>query len=147
MHFTPQRKRRTLSAIDLTPLVDVVLLLIIFFMTTAQFVKMTQAEVELPRQPGEEQRLSDESELVINIDSAGRFVVAGETVTIDVLRRKVAYELAMAGSEVRRGDPRDGALRIVVRADRRASAAVLNELVRTLSDLGVKTSALGVEVP
>ncbi len=146
MRFTPRTTRRSLAAIDLTPLVDVVLLLIIFFMTTAQFVKMTQAEVELPEQRGEEERLEEASELVINLDANGNYIVAGDTVGIDVLRRKVAYELAMTGASLRESDQSAGRLQIMIRADRNASAERLNELVRTLSDLGVKSSALGVEV-
>lgn len=147
MRFTPQRKRGAFSAIDLTPLVDVVFLLIIFFMATAQFVKMTQAELELPQQRGEAERLEEKSELIINIDARNQYIVTGDVVSIGVLKRKIAYELAMAGADLRSGDPRDRRLRIVIRADRQASSETLNTLVTTLSELGVKSSALGVEVP
>lgn len=122
------------------------MLLIIFFMTTAQFVKMTQAEVDLPQQRGEEIRPEAGSELIINIDAPGRYIVAGEIASLDVVRRKVAYELAMAGTEARGGESREDRLRVVIRADRNASADVLNRLIAALSDLGVKSSALGVEV-
>jgi biopolymer transport protein ExbD len=147
MRFTPKQTRGPFSAIDLTPLVDVVFLLIIFFMATAQFVKMTQAELELPQQAGEEGRLEEKSELIINIDADNRFIVTGDVVSLDTLKRKVAYELAMAGANLRARDTRDSQLQIVIRADRRASSETLNTLVRMLSDLGVKTSAFGVEVP
>ncbi len=147
MRFTPKQTRGSFSAIDLTPLVDVVFLLIIFFMATAQFVKMTQAELELPQQAGEEGRLEEPSELIINIDADNRFIVTGDVVSLETLKRKVAYELALAGANLRARDTGDSRLQIVIRADRRASSETLNTLVTALSDLGVKTSALGVEVP
>ncbi len=40
------------ATFDLTNMIDVVLLLIIFFMLTAQFAKSNQREMDLPRQAG-----------------------------------------------------------------------------------------------
>ncbi|MGO2117669.1 MAG: ExbD/TolR family protein [Fusobacterium sp.] len=42
------RKKRELLAIDLTPLIDVVFLLLIFFMVTTTFDKYGQIDIEVP---------------------------------------------------------------------------------------------------
>ncbi|MEC9372838.1 MAG: biopolymer transporter ExbD, partial [Planctomycetota bacterium] len=52
MSFAPDHRGERIPDIDITAMIDVVFLLIIFFMTTAQFVKMTRAEVDLPRETG-----------------------------------------------------------------------------------------------
>ena len=49
MKFARARQRRRSVAVDITPMIDVVFLLIIFFMTTAQFAQLTKAEVDLPQ--------------------------------------------------------------------------------------------------
>lgn len=140
MRFIPdKRKSRRHSVIDLTPLIDVVMLIIIFFMTTAQFARMTQANVDLPRQKGEEHRQENNSELVINITAEGRYIVDGIEADLETVRRKTAFELALAG------DNRD-LLQITIRADRHAVTAPINKLIAALSELGVKSSSLAVEV-
>ncbi len=48
MRFGAARHTERGVAVDLTPMIDVVFLLIIFFMTTAQFARLTRADVELP---------------------------------------------------------------------------------------------------
>ena len=47
MRFVSPRNRRKLTTVEMTPMIDVVFLLIIFFMTTAQFARQTRAEVDL----------------------------------------------------------------------------------------------------
>ena len=43
-----QRRRREDAGVDLTPLIDVVFLLLIFFMVSTSFVKESQLSIRLP---------------------------------------------------------------------------------------------------
>ena len=64
-----KRQLREPLAINLTPLIDVVFLLLIFFMVSTSFTELTELVVNLPEaegtQPGQEQSL----ELVISANS------------------------------------------------------------------------------
>ena len=80
MKFGASRRRSHQLIVELTPMIDVVFLLIIFFLTTAQFAQMTRAEVDLPLEAGEQQDTPEEAGLVINIDRQGRIIVADQEV-------------------------------------------------------------------
>ena len=56
MKFVTARERSRSLHIEITPMIDVVFLLIIFFMTTAQFARMTRAELSLPVEPGDQEQ-------------------------------------------------------------------------------------------
>lgn len=68
-------KKRNPEELDLnlTPLIDVVFLLLIFFMVTTTFDKETQLKIELPEASGEQKKA--EKPLDISIDAQGRFFV------------------------------------------------------------------------
>ena len=51
--MTFKRPRRVAASIELTPLIDVVFLLLIFFMTSAVLVQETRLEVSLPEARGD----------------------------------------------------------------------------------------------
>ncbi len=122
-------------------MIDVVFLLIIFFMTTAQVAQLTHTEIDLPAERGEQQSTPDEAGLVINITSSGEIIVASRTVDLVELEGIVRGEL--------RKDPLRPAdqLKLLLRADRAAAAAQLNRVVGLLESLGVGAARLATEVP
>ena len=66
-------QKREMS-INLTPLIDVVFLLLIFFMVSTSFTRETQIELELPKAEGNP--LETDYEVVeISVDSTGNFYV------------------------------------------------------------------------
>lgn len=77
------------SGINLTPLIDVVFLLLIFFLTATTFQKdEIEMDLELPQAASGEP--SDESEvIVINIMSNGKLLVDGREVTVEALQQKL----------------------------------------------------------
>ncbi len=60
--------------INLTPLIDVVFLLLIFFMLTTTFVKESQLDINLP-QSSSQQKLKTDNVLRIDISAAGEYAV------------------------------------------------------------------------
>ncbi len=80
MRLPTQYNQRTPLRFNITPLIDVVFLLIIFFLVASHFVRSEQAEaVELPRATG---ALDDEEQvqnrLTITIAQDGSLFVAGQ---------------------------------------------------------------------
>lgn len=67
---TPKRE----MSVNLTPLIDVVFLLLIFFMVSTSFTRETQIELELPKAEGEPLE-TDNKVVEISVDAAGNFYV------------------------------------------------------------------------
>ncbi len=122
-------------------MIDVVFLLIIFFMTTAQVAQLTRTEIDLPLERGEQRATPDEAGLVINITGVGEIIVASRTIDLAELESIVRGELGK--------DPHKPAheLKLLLRADRNAAASHLNRVVKLLESLGVGAARLATEVP
>jgi biopolymer transport protein ExbD len=127
--------------LDITPMIDVVFLLIIFFMATARFAQVTRAELDLPQERGEESETSEEAGLVVNVDASGRILVDQREVDLDELAAIVQAEV----DEIRGRDPE--ALKLMIRADRNGDTARLNAIVSRLQRLGIGAARLATEVP
>ncbi len=70
--FHTRRKQEV--SVNLTPLIDVVFLLLIFFMVSTSFNRETQIKLELPEASGDP--LETQPELIeISVDSEGRYFV------------------------------------------------------------------------
>ncbi len=141
MRFVTARERKRTLDIEVTPMIDVVFLLIIFFMTTAQFARMTRAELALPLEPGEQDRAPQEAGLVINITREGEIIVTDQTFDLAGLEQLVREEI-----QLHSGRPPQQ-LKLLIRADKNADSARLNEVVRLLQSLDVGSARLATEVP
>ena len=72
MKFRNQREES--PDLNLTPLIDVVFLLLIFFMVSTTFNKESEIQIDLPEASGD-QPVKQEFIVEISIDSLGRFFV------------------------------------------------------------------------
>ena len=141
MRFATARSRERGVAVDLTPMIDVVFLLIIFFMTTAQVAQLTRTEIDLPQEKGEQRTAPDEAGLVINITGGGEVIVASRTVDWEELESIVRSELGETP------DRSAHQVKLLLRADRNAAAVHLNRVVGMLESLGIGEARLATEVP
>jgi biopolymer transport protein ExbD len=92
-----RRKVRTEDSVNLTPLIDVVFLLLIFFMVSTTFTKETHLDIDLPEASGEP--LPQEKQQVeILINEEGGFAVNGKSLINKQLNTlKAAIEEIAAG--------------------------------------------------
>ncbi|MEM7628184.1 MAG: biopolymer transporter ExbD [Planctomycetota bacterium] len=134
MNLRPQRTTRVMS-FDMTPMIDVVLQLIIFFMFTSQFGELTRSDVRLPAEAGEDADRRQPAALVVDINSAGRFILERREVTTGELTRVASAAVARAGPE--------SAVVVLIRADRDAGAVDLDRVLEALRDAGVTRWRLG----
>lgn len=128
-----QRTREPLE-LNLIPLIDVVFMLLIFFMLTTTFVHDRALEVNLPKsETGSEQRAEMENH-VIELDAQGNVAVDGEPIERADLPERLR-EIA--------GDGRP----VLLWAD----AQVVNQQVVTMLDLarraGIEKIGLGTTPP
>lgn len=126
---------RHILGVDLTPMIDVVLLLMIFFMLTSRFGDLRRTEIDLPRQPGERRTSRGEPALIVDLDGRGRILVDSREVSLVELER-----LARGGLAAETPDEPFG---VLVRPDRNAPARDLDRVLLRLAAVGVQRWELG----
>ena len=75
-----QPRRRQQPDINLTALIDVVFLLLIFFMVSTTFRKEADFEIQLP-EASQEPTAVEQQRLEVSIDAAGRYFVNQQALT------------------------------------------------------------------
>ena len=88
--------RRPEVSINLTPLIDVVFLLLIFFMVSTSFSELTQLVVDLPEAEGSP-ATTDEA-LILTVDVAGNMTLNGESVPNDTRGLSLALRQHLSGN-------------------------------------------------
>lgn len=119
--------------LNLTSLIDVVLLLVIFFMVTTSFVRETELKVQLP-EASVETPAEDLPQLEVVVDAEGNYFLNGEPLVAsraDVLRR--AFEKVA-------GERRD--VPLTIRADARTS----HQSVVTVMDVAGKMGFVNISI-
>ena len=72
-----RRQQREEVGINLTPLIDIVFLLLIFFMVSTTFTRETQLSIDLPEAEGKPREQAMTGEIEILVDESGRYRVNG----------------------------------------------------------------------
>ncbi|MEP1469807.1 MAG: biopolymer transporter ExbD [Halieaceae bacterium] len=93
MKFRRQRSEEV--GVNLTPLIDVVFLLLIFFMVSTTFTRETQLSIDLPEATGTLKEAQDK-QIEILIDETGSYRVNGKGLVDDRMRTLQAaiYKIA-----------------------------------------------------
>ncbi len=118
----------TEATFDLTPMIDVVLLLIIFFTLTSQFAKTQLEALDLPKEKGVKVEGTQQSTIFIDMKADGRISVLGMPTDVSAVAKMVE------GEARRLGDSLD----LVVRAERACPSQFLNKLATSLAGAGVR---------
>jgi len=137
VQFRNSRNTIRTVAIDMTPMIDIVFQLLIFFLVTAQMAQQTRATLDLPKEKGEETKETEQAGLTINVLADGSVVVNDEVLSYEALDRLVDEAIARAGGV--------NELKPLVRADRNCDAAKLNEVFNRLSARGLTAIRLATE--
>lgn len=116
------------ESFDLTPMIDVVLLLIIFFMLSSRFADATLTAQDLPAEKGEAAP-EDLPKVTFDLDKDGNLFVAAKPATFE--------DVAALVRPLRDAASPEGSL-VVIRADRRCLALHLNRLAAELSANGIR---------
>lgn len=124
--------------LNMTPMIDVVFQLLIFFMTCSQVANVNLERLDLPTQKGSEDQ--GPTTLTVNITRDGVLRVSGRTLTTAGLVEMVSRELDRLAGDASR-------IHVVVRADERGQSRAVNDVVAALSGLGIYRLRLAVEVP
>ena len=119
----------------MTSMIDIVFLLIIFFMAVSQFNRNLDAQLHLTEV--DEGGTKVESTFVINIDAEQRLVVGGKYLSLEQLTQRVLNDVRQSGR------PADQLI-VRIRCDRQQDSSRLNQLMERLSSLGIVEIQLAV---
>lgn len=119
-------------------MIDIVFLLIIFFMTVTQVSKVNKEQMELARLKGSQDQQT--ATITINVTADGQYRVAGNRASLAQLVSLVSRELNALGGDV-------GRLKVTVRTDQRSLSLHTNEVMSALSRIGVVHVKNAVESP
>lgn len=97
MNIRPRRHKRNVL-VDMTPLIDVVFLLLIFFMVSTTFDRQTQLKVDLPEASSTAEESQELRVIEVVVDARGHFYLDNqELVTHDLKTLKQALKKAAKG--------------------------------------------------
>ncbi|MBK7404761.1 MAG: biopolymer transporter ExbD [Phycisphaerales bacterium] len=139
MILSPAKRERPYG-FDMTPMIDVVLQLIIFFLFTSQLSQVIRSPIDLPEEKGDEQQLVAPGGVVIDVSGEGGYLVEGEPRSLEDVVRLVSLEQEHAKAV---GQPLD----LLVRADKACPAQFVNILAARLAAVGARQWRLGTSVP
>lgn len=125
-------KGSALSALNITPMIDIVFLLLIFFMVTSRFAaEDRELEVTLPSASSAMPLIVQPQEMFVNVDRAGGYFVNGRT-----------YDVPSLGVLLRQAETNNPGQRVIIRADK----AVAFDHVVAVMDLCNQAGIVGYSV-
>lgn len=131
VRFRP--RRRPILELGMTPLIDIVFLLLIFFMLTSRFVVQEGIQVDLPLTDSPHTLPAEETHR-ITVRSQGNLIMDGKVMTLREMKQYLqGRDAAFMGTPFE------------ILADRRASVQVVISLLEMLRDRGATRVTLGTE--
>lgn len=118
--------------INVTPMVDIVLVLLIIFMVTTSHIVRQQIEVDLPRAASGESEV--ESTLTLTVTEEGDYYLDGDAITLE--------KLAPLVRETVDEEPNS---RAIIAADRDVKYGRVIDLIDLIKANGLETFALNIE--
>jgi biopolymer transport protein ExbD len=114
--------------INLTPLIDVVFLLLIFFMVSTTFEQQSRIQIELPEATADA-ATQEEDKLEILVDARGRYFIGDQQVINSELKTlRTAISKAVGGR---------GKLPVTIRADANTPHQAVIRVLDAASQLGL----------
>jgi len=121
-----------LSEIDMTPMIDVIFILLIFFIMTSSFVKRGGIEVHLPNARVAEKKA--EKSIIITISEKGEIWLARKQVRLDAVMAHV--------ERLHAENPEKG---LLILADRKIPAGLLVQVIDQAGLAGVSHVSIAAE--
>lgn len=124
-----REERSAPGAIDLTPMLDVVFIMLIFFIVTASFIEEAGIEVERPAAVSAQQKQS--TRILVAVSADDQVWIAGHRADPRAVRREIERQLAAS--------PHGG---LVVQADARSSAKAVAAVLDAARAAGIADVSL-----
>ena len=126
------RRRGIIAEINVTPLVDIMLVLLIIFMLTAHLIAKQAIEIELPR--ASQSTSLPLTTLAIALKASGEIFLNDRPVTPEALRAAIKESVA-----------RDPKTQAIVAGDKRVSHGRVVWILDTVKSLGITQFAIQID--
>lgn len=133
MDFAGHRRRSRMAEVNLTPLIDVVFNLLIFFLITTTFVQNPGIDVDLPKATDAPVQPNADS-VIIAITAEGRIIHEGRVVSTDELREQLA----------RHHEQRADAM-VIIQGDTKTDHGKVVEVMDIARQIGFRQLAIATE--
>ncbi len=80
-------RARIHSHLDIAPLIDIVFLLLVFFMLTSTFLVPEAVELELPE--SKSASVTDITPIIVSLNQTGKLALNGESITLEQLQQAI----------------------------------------------------------
>lgn len=121
-----------IADINITPLVDIVLVLLIVFMVTASYIVRSQINVDLPEAASGDAETKET--LTFQIEEGGTYYLDGDETTLDAIGASVEKRIETTPDA-----------RAVIAADKKVHYEQLVDLIDTIKSNGLDAFALEIE--
>ena len=129
------RRRRPMADINVTPMVDVMLVLLVVFMITAPMLA-TGVAVNLPKTRADQLPTEKERPLVVTVDKEGKIFVGMNTEPVELADLSTTLK-AIANQQMDK--------RVYVRGDEAVPYGKVMEVLTVLQDSGFASAGLPVD--
>jgi len=136
MNFRPEgkaRKRWITATLDITPLVDVIFQLLIFFFYTANFIQNPNIPVNLPEASAQDTS-TDRTDRIITIKQDGKIVMDGHVMDLRELKVRLS-RLAASLPDTK----------LLIRSDSSSQVGLLVAVMETAREAGLRRFGIATQ--
>lgn len=145
-----KKKRRVNITLDMTPMVDIAFLLLIFYMATTQFKPPEKKEVSLPLSHSQI-NLPDKGKILVTVTEQDsvfveyvitqKEVIDGEEVSIPVYvdESVLAGDVGMKVQQIRMQSASNLKAMLIIKADKNVKFGTMQEIMDALSSFNLRT--------
>ena len=92
-----RKKKEDEPRISIAPLIDIVFLLLIFFMVTSHYDIASGVRIKLPKVTKKVTTPDDENKIVLMVDKSADIYIEGEKISMDSLKARLGDEVKKRG--------------------------------------------------
>jgi biopolymer transport protein ExbD len=140
MPFKSAQNRVIIPVVEMTPMIDIVFLLIIFFMVAAQFAQQARVDIALPKEMGEHATIESGSLIVINVLDNDDIILDATIGVISLSDLDLQLKNLKENNDLVWEN-------VKIRADGASSSGTLNDIISLLSKHGLKATIIATEKP
>jgi len=92
-----RKKKEDEPRISIAPLIDIVFLLLIFFMVTSHYDIASGVRINLPKVTKKAENPDDENKIVLIVDKSAKIFIDGKEIDLKTLKARLADEVKKRG--------------------------------------------------
>lgn len=129
-----RNRRKIISDINVTPFVDVLLVLLIIFMVSAPLMS-GNIKVDLPKGSPKKKNSYQENKVIIAVKSSGTIYLEGKKVRLKTL-----------GKKLKKLTNKDMRSQIFIKADKSLNYGTVMDIIKEINDSGFASASLITEI-